>query len=565
MAAPTKRRELWDRRWSELESDFATWGAHYRELSAFYLPRRGRFTATDRNKGDKRNHNIHDNTGTRASNVLSSGLMAGATSPARPWFKVVTDDIELNNRFSVRRWLDDVTRLILRVFAKSNFYRAMHSAYEEIGVFGTAAFFVMPDPETVIHCHSLTAGEYRLASNFKGDVDTCYRTFSMTVGAVVKEFGLDACSQSVKDAFRDGFLSQNVTIRHVIEPREDRDIRAADNLNMPWKSVYYEVGQDDDLVLRESGFEEFPIIAPRWETAGHDTYGHGPGMVALGDVKQLQHEQVRKSQAIDFQTAPPLIGPAEMRGQETKWAPGGITHVASTASQAGIRPAFETRLDLNALLMDIEDVRKRINAAFFADLFLMLTFQGDNTRKTATEIAERHEEKLIQLGPVLERLHTEALAPSVRRVFKELERGGALPPPPPELANVDLTLEFVSMLAQAQRAIGVAGIERVLLVAGSVAEAKPDILDNLDEDGLWNELVEAVGVPSRISNSPEVRDKLRRGKLQSQQAAAQAALQEQQSKTAKNLATSPTDTPNALRDVTSMFSGYTNPPPQSYG
>lgn len=561
----TRRRELWDRRWSELDSDYSTWGAHHRELSAFFLPRRGRFATTDRNKGDKRNHSIHDNAGTRAAQILGAGLMAGATSPARPWFKVVTDDPELNNRFGVRRWLDDVTRLILRVCAKSNLYRVLHSTYEEIAVFGTGAFFVMPDPETVIHCHPLTAGEYRLACNFKGEVDTCYRTFSMTVGAVVKEFGLDVCSESVKNAHRDGFLSQSVTIRHVIEPREDRDIRAADNRNMPWKSVYYETGQDDDLVLRESGFEEFPVLAPRWETAGHDTYGHGPGMVALGDVKQLQQEQVRKSQAIDFQTAPPMLGPAEMKGQETKWAPGGITHVASTASQAGIRPAFETRLDLNALLMDIEDVRKRINSAFFADLFLMLTFQNDTTRKTATEIAERHEEKLIQLGPVLERLHTELLGPVVRRIYRELERAGVLPPAPPELTNIDLTLEFVSMLAQAQRAIGVAGIERVLLVAGSVAEAKPDILDNLDEDGLWSELTEAIGVPSRITHSPEVRDKLRRGKLASQQAAAQAALQEQQSKTAKNLATSPTDTPNALRDVTSMFSGYTNPSPQSYG
>ena len=39
---------------------------------------------------------------------------------------------------------------------------------------------------------------------------------------------------------------------------------------------------------------------------------------------------------------------------------------------------------------------QRINGSFYADLFLMLANATD-TRMTATEVAERHEEKLLNV------------------------------------------------------------------------------------------------------------------------------------------------------------------------
>ncbi len=558
-------REQYDHRWTQLENEYATWKPHYQELSTFLLPRNGRFFTSDRNKGQRRHNSIHDNTGTHAVRVTGSGLMSGATSPARPWVRIVTSSPELNREFSVQQWLDEVTRMVLRVFAKSNTYRVLHMMYEELAVFGTAACLVTADLENVIHCTPLTVGEYRLATDYKGAVNTCYRRFDKSVAEVVKEFGYDNCSPTVQDLYDEGHLQNCVTIMHVIEPRADRDPDKVDALNMPWKSVYYECGREDQKWLRESGYTYFPVLAPRWAVTAGDTYGHSPGMEALGDVKQLQHEQLRKAQGIDFQTLPPMLMPAESKGQEHKWIPGGTSYVNSTTPTQGIRPAFEVRLDLSHLLADIQDVRERINSAFFADLFLMLSLQPGTQRMTATEVAERHEEKLIQLGPVLERLHTELLAPLVRLTYQELADAGHLPPPPPEISDEGLTLEFVSMLAQAQRAIAVSGIERAIGVIGSVAEAKPMVLDNLDEDALWQEVTDMLGVSPRISRNPDERSKLRRARAESEKAAASLAASQQQAATAKDLAAAPTTPGNALSDLLSQFSGYNSPPAQAYG
>ena len=269
---------------------------------------------------------------------------------------------------------------------------------------------------------------------------------------------------------------------------------------MPWRSCYYEIGAEPEKYLRESGFRRFPVLAPRWATAGGDIYGHSPAMECLGDIKQLQHEQLRKAQGIDYKTKPPLQAPTNLRNRDVDRLPGGITFVDSANPQGGIRTAFETNIDLSHLLEDIVDVRQRIRTSFFADLFLMLANAAD-TRMTATEVAERHEEKLLMLGPVLERLHHELLDPLIDLTFDRMMEVGMLPPPPPELAGLDLSIEFVSMLAQAQRAIGVNGVDRFLGNLSVVAQMKPETLDKLNADELVDGYAEMLGISERPSCS----------------------------------------------------------------
>lgn len=188
-----------------------------------------------------------------------------------------------------------------------------------------------------------------------------------------------------------------------------------------------------------------------------------------------------------------------------------------------------------------------------------------DTKMTATEVAARNEERLVQLGPVLERLHTELLEPLVHRTYEILLDAGVLPPPPPELHGRDLAVEFISVLAQAQRAVGIAGIDRALAIAVQTSQVKPRIVDNIDEDALWNEVTDVLGVTPKITRNPVERDQLRAAQAQAQKAQAQAAMMGEQAKTAKDLGTTPTGGKNALSDVMALFSGMDHPAPQAYG
>ena len=537
-------------RWSRLKTERASWDGHWQEIAEVTLPRSGRFTTTDRNKGEKQHNLIHDNTATTALRTLGAGMMAGATSPARPWFRLGASDPDLRNNHNVMSWMAEVSDRMLRVFAKSNTYRALPQIYGELGAFGTAATILLPDADNVIHHFPLTIGQYCIATNAKGQVDTLYREIEMSAAQLKKEFGYDNMSKTAQGYIDDETPDETVNVIHAIEPREDRHPGKLDQKNMPWRSIYFEVGDDTEHVLRESGFRRFPALCPRWSVVGGDDYGHGPGMDALGDTNQLQHEQHQKSIAINYQSMPPLQAPSSMKDEDVDLEPGATTFVDNPSQSSGVRSLFESTLKLDHLLVDIQDVRERINRTYFADLFLLL--YGRERQMTATEVAELSSERLLVLGPVLESVHDELLEPMVDMTFDYMMEAGMIPDPPPELQGRDLDIEFVSMLAQAQRAIGANGMDRWLQTVGALAQMKPEALDLVDTDEVVTTYGRMLGIdPDMVRSSDEVAG-MRQAREQANAAKEQALIQEQGANTAHKTAQAMDTAPS---DVLAQFSG----------
>lgn len=543
---------------------------HWQEISSLLAPRNSRFEATDTNSGGKKHNMIWDSTGLRAHRILVAGLMAGATSPARPWFRVTTPDPDLAEYRSVKEWLDDVMRLMHTIFNRSNTYRALPKIYKQFSGYGIGASVIEPDFDTVIHHHPMAVGEYYLDTDDRGRVNTFGREFMMTAGQMVKKFGYEKCSLTVRRAYDSYEYGSEFKVGHLIEPREltKRDVRKRDARNMPWASIYVELGEESlshGAVLRESGYREFNVLAPRWETLGLDAYGSDcPGMTALGDIKNLQHDKKQRSKAIDYQVDPPLQAPTAMKNRESDFLPGGVSYFDATGPGAGVRTAFDVSLNLQHLREDMAELRQDINSCFYADLFLMLL---NDTRSgvTAREIAERHEEKLLMLGPVLESMHNELLSPMIDITFSRMVETGILPAPPPEMEGQDLKIEFVSMLAQAQRAIGLSSVDRLIGTIGAVATGQlnagrtPDVWDKIDLDNVVDNYADMLGIdPDLIVASDEVA-LVRQQRAQAQKAAALQQQMAQGAETAKTMSETrmdDADGPTGLSEAMKMFSGY---------
>ncbi|WP_279175088.1 portal protein [Parasutterella excrementihominis] len=561
----TSLRKQCARRWEALKNERSTWMPHWEEISEVLLPRAGRFLVSDNNKGDKRHRAILDNSGTRALRTLSGGMMAGMTSPARPWFRLTTKDPKLDEAYAVKEWSSKVTSLMQMVFNQSNTYRALQMAYEELGAFGTAAVVLLDDFDSVIHCMPLTIGEFALATDARGNVNTLYREFRLTVSALVREFGYNNVSPAVRRMYDKGQYDKWVDVVNAIEPRTYRDPEKHDAMNMPYRSVYFESRNWDryDGVLRESGFRQFPVLAARWNVTGGDIYGTGPGMEALGDLRQLQQEQFYKSKAIAMQADPAVVASADMRNQEANLVPGGVIYADNVAQVQGIRAAYEVNLRLDYLVQDLQDTRRRIDEAFYKDIFLMITGMPASQRATATEIAERHEEKMLMLGPVLERLNAELNDRLISMTFDRLLQVGLIPPVPQELEGVDLNVEFVSVLAQAQKAITTNAVDRFTQNLGQLANMKPEILDKFDADYWADYYSDVLGLDPRLIVPGKEVARIRQQRAEAQQQAQQLANAEQASAIAKNLGAAQQGQPiqGELRsaepgEIYNQFSGY---------
>lgn len=524
-------------RWTALRTERSSWMTDWQEIAHFIMPRAGRFddgaAASAPNYGGRRNQHIYDNTPTRSLGILQAGLLSGASSPARPWFRLKTPDEELNAREPVKQWLYKVQQLMLALFNRTNTYRTLRYMYGELGAFGTAGNVLLPNFENIIHNYPLTIGEYCIDQDADGRVNTMYRKLMMNVGQVVSRFGYNNCSSHVQAQYDGRNLQSWVPVLHVIEPRRERNPMKIDAANMPYSSCYYEFAAQNDEVLRVSGFREFPGLFPRWELRGADIYGTGPGAVVLGDVKQLQHQQLRKSQAIDFQTLPPLAVPVSAQNSGLNMNPGAVNYVET--GQSGVRPLFEAPLDLRHLKEDIIDVRGRIERGFFVDLFLLIMSDSREQPATAREIAERHEEKLLMLGPVLEALHDELLAPYIELTFSYMVEAGIVPPPPEELEGMPLNIQFVSLLAQAQRLVGLQSVERLIGAVVNVAGTVPQITDKVDFDRAIEAYGDMLGTDPSLIVADDKVALIRKERAAAQQQQQQAALAAQGAQVARDL------------------------------
>lgn len=520
--AAANLRQYCDNRLNQLRTERYSWWLAWRELADYIIPRRYKWLITPNqgNRGSPINQRIVDSTGTLAVRTLAAGMMSGITSPARPWFKLTLEDQDLAEYQPVQVWLETVQKRMLRVFADSNFYNAMHVAYEDLAVFGTAPMLVYEDFDDVIHCYNPCAGEYFLAQNWKLEVDTFYREFVQNAAQVVGEFGIENVSDSVKSLYGDAGNGKDreIIVGHAIEPMDGR-----------YRETYWELGSSQEKVLRVRWYDENPALAARWYCVANDVYGRSPGMDALGDIKQLQVETKRKAQGIDKMVNPPLVADVSLKNEPASVLPGGITYVNSTALQNGFKPVYEVQPRLQEMMLDIQEVQKRVKECFFYDLFLMIS-QLDTVR-TATEIAVRKEEKLIALGPVLERFQNEFLDPVIERTFNIMMRAsvpfwrgetmaGLLPPPPPELETMHLEVEYVSMLAEAQKAIFTTPIERLLQLAGNLTAVRPDAMDKIDVDAAIDSYANALGCSPKIIVPQERVNEIRAQRAAQQQGAA---------------------------------------------
>lgn len=548
MIVDRKHLERLRHRHSALLGDRKYWEPAWRDISRLTAPDRARFLVDDANKGGADWAAILNNTGCWARRVFAAGLMSAMCNPSQVWFRLTTHDPDLAERPDVKEFLAAWERIGREFWAKSNAYNAMATLFGDQG-FGVHASIWDDDYRTGFRAHCLPIGSFCLAVDDRGEVDTLTREISMTIAQVVGKFGEEHVSQGIRHAYDRGNYHDRRKVLHFVEPNPHADPRRADAQSMPWLSTYIEADGADDSVLRESGYREFPVVAPRWTVAStSDAYGYGPGHIAIGDTIALQELERTKAYGIAMAADPPLIVPGSLRDSLERF-PGGITF-GDVGDRDVARPLVQAQLDIKGAVFSIQEHEARIKSAFYTDLFLSMQAleEAGSGRMTAREVAERHQEKLLQLADGTNRMQDEALRPAIERSYAILARAGVLPPPPTEIEGQEIKIEYLNVFTAAQQAAGINDAMATWQDAASIAAATGDVsaLDGLDPDETIEEIARLRNVSPRIVRSAEARAEIR--KQRQQQIAAQQALLQAQAgaQTAQTLSQTDTEGDNAL-------------------
>lgn len=525
------------------------WTQPWADLAQFILPRRsiwltqsagGNPNPNNMTRGRELNTSIADPTATYSVRVCASGLMSGLASPSRPWFKIIPGVKRFEIDDAGRNWLDESEDRMYTVLAQSNFYNAFAQECEDLVVFGTGPSIVYEDDTDLIRLYNPAVGEYYLSSSATSRIDALYRLFVMTVKQMVDFFGVENCPEEIQGLWnqKGSALEIERQVAHSIEPNFSMDADGSGKIpgNFTWREVYWVYGQGSANPLSIRGFVDQPFTAARWSIQSNDAYGRSPGMDVLPDVMQLQVMTKRMAEAIEKQVRPPLIGSMELKNKPTSILPGHLTFVSDIGPGKGIRPIYEVTPDINAMSVNIQSIEKRIQMGLFNDLFLMLEQQVGSDRMTAYEVAQKLQEKLQVLGPVIESLITESLKPKLKRIFNILKRKGMIDPAPASLQGIPLDIQFVSMLALAQKSAATGGIERLISVIGSVEGIYQQAKDNIDIDATIREYNDLLGNPQKILYSVEEVKQQRAATAKMAQQQQQMAAMQQMAESANKIA-----------------------------
>lgn len=533
------------------------WVTVWKDIRDNELPYDGQFDDDQAGKPSMHDEELYSNITGDCRAIFAAGIMSGLTPPSRKWFRLTLADATISDNNIVKRVLDQRYDIMEFIFARSNYYNTMHTVYMELP-YGQAPMGIFQTGGRITFVQ-YPIGTYALATNARGIVDAFARKVKMTAAQLVGQFGIENCPQHVQEDYRKtGGHSEWYTVCWMVEPNRS-DAAGEGNRNMPFKSVYWVDGANRDEVLAVSGFEEWPIPVARYNVKGLEAYGTGPGWDALPDARMLQKMEYDSAVATELGIKPPLQGPAEIIDTINLY-PGSYTPTGDGINP--IQPIFKGQLDIGTLDAKIQRIEDRIKRKFSTDLFLMLE-QIDRGQMTAQEVIARNQEKMAQLGPVVERLQSEFLDVIIERVYNLLDRNGIFPPIPDEVADImegqEIKIEYLSPLAQAQKMSGLTAIEQGIAFTGQVAQYDQRVLNRVDFSDAVAKYLDRIGVPATMIRSEEEYQKILEEQQKAQEAAAQAAAQAQAveqtvplSQAAKNVQEAANDGNPALQEILGM-------------
>ena len=482
---------------------------------------------------------IFDGTHLLAQRSFVAGFLEGNTSASRPWLRYVHPDKDLNRYTPNREFLDKVSDRALAHLSGSNFYHEAGQFYYDFGVVDTGAHIIKKRGNSV-HFYTLYPGSYFIVNNAFGDVEILIREFALSAKALVNRYGKKKdgmydwtpFSKKVKELYERTDTTCKIECVEIYMRNKDYNpSQPLGGVNRAWTSVVYETGvysasgfnnqsyepndRKDPKYLEISYYRRRPFIVGK---AQGDLYGEkGPTTDAIGLIRSLNKKAVSKDIAIEKMLDPTTQGPASIRKSYlTTQARRHIPLDATAAAQGGMRAVYEINPAINALMMDVDDMRQQVNKFYYADFLLFLS--SNPKTRTATEAQGVMDEQKSVIGPNLQSLNktynTVIAEYMLDFVIENDEYIGEIPE---DLQGAWIETEFTSPFAQAQKAFDLPQINQFVAQWSQIAQLIPSAWNNININKLAQIYEDRYQLPAGLNNpATEVEAMMRQAQEQAQ-------------------------------------------------
>mgnify|MGYP003137970426 FL=1 len=498
-----KAKEIIRRR-DDLAKEKRLFTQHWEDLARVMLPRAMGFQG-EPIEGESRTEQIFDGTPMQACRTLGHHMGFWLRPDSSEWYFIKAADEGLRQQEQAKIWLDDTKKRLDGALnnPKARFRQSTGEVDLFLVVFGTGILFI---GEGVNMSHllfqSIHLKDCVLVYNEDGNLDGLILTKKMTVRQAYARWG-EKLSEELLKLYRENKLDVRKDFIRAVMPRTEKFFEAPKLArNLPIADMWIEV--DEEHIIEEGGFHELPFVAPRWDTTSGEDYGRSPGMIALPDSNTLQ--AMGETILVSGQRAadPPLMAPNDGAFNELATFPGAVSYYdVEIARELGGNPIFSMESGVNLpITRDMQlDTREQVVRAFFKNV---LNLPVDGPQMTATEVMQRKEEFIREIGPVFGRFETDYTAPMIQRAFMIMLRAGSFAPIPPILQGQGITFEFESPVNKVKQQIRAAAAKQWVAEQLELGQMIPTAIDHINVDGYSKVTHDADGVPNEVKNTEEI-------------------------------------------------------------
>ena len=465
--------------------------------------------------GQKLGEKVYDGTMAQAGQDLADGLQGQTAIKGLVWWAAHLRNKTAQKDYIAKTWIDDVQDCTQTEMLQSDFYAQDNEACQDAVFMGTAT---MDKPIWLfesgrMHYQTRHPREIFIWRDDNGIICGRHRKFPMTLRNIADKFGTDRLDLKMRQQVETNPFSTRMVL-HAMYLNTERDTSKWTAQNKRIASVY--LIESEKLILRKSGFDDWPQVSWCWRLNSQETYGRGPAMDTVFESATLNAAAHYLLDALQMGVQKPLVADEALKGK-IKIGPNAVTWVTGNEG-ASIRELYRQSSEYAMGYEEIAKMRDELRDKFKAKTFQLLTYLTQQTeRMNMMQIAEIKGEKASLLGPIVGNRESDLLCPMISSTVALLIKRGKAPAPPLSMMrymNTPMDYEFLGPIAVALKRYvqtqGLAPFMSRLMGEKSLLDVWPEMRDRLDPDALYDTYFEADGAPTKVDRDPDTLMKIRK-------------------------------------------------------
>ena len=495
------------------------WKSLWRECYEYALPQRENMDDEhDANtQGEHKNEDrTYDSTARLGTITFANTIQSVLMPSGSQWAKLIASDkVAEEAKQQVNEKLEEITKTIFRYIDASNMAVEVGESLLELAI-GTAAFVIEDtgDADDPIRFQSIPIQDLILEEGPSKRVETVFRKWKVSLRNVERQY--NAMAPDRMDEYEQNPEAMIVILEGVVYN--------------PKTKMYdwYVVDWDKDYVLNQAEYESSPYVVSRWIKVPGETYGRGPIVHALPDIRTAN--EVAEYDLINAEYAVKGLHTYDagsgVIGHNIRLEPGALISVPSGAELKSLEVGSELRTGQLVL----ERLQDNIKQALFSDRLPPPTEGGI---RTATEISYRQRELQQSIGSSFGRLQNELIVPIIERVLWILTKYDII-------EDIIVDKQTVQIKVNSPISRNNEEVDNVLnyieALGGALGELSPEtIAQEVNLSALPKWLAENMGVPLALLYSDEEKEQNAADAAPQIEAENDLAMGEQASGIAKNL------------------------------